>query len=157
MKLQIGDKAPVFSLSDQKGEKHDLKQYQGRWLLLYFYPRDNTPGCTKEACSIRDNYSQYKKNEIAVLGVSTDNAESHEKFATKHELPFTLLADPKKEVVKIYGVYGRKHSFGKSYFGTNRVSFLIDPQGKIAKIYEDVKPTEHAEEVLRDIATLKNK
>jgi len=148
MKLKIGQKAPDFILPDQAGKKHSLKDYKGREVLLYFYPKDDTPGCTTEACTIRDSYSGFQKSKIVVLGVSVDSIKSHEKFASKYKLLFTLLSDEDKKVVKAYGVWGKKKFMGREYMGTNRTSFLIDPQGKISKIYEQVKPALHAGEVL---------
>lgn len=150
IKLKINQKAPEFSLKDQDGKIHTLKDYRGGWLLLYFYPKDDTPGCAKEACAIRDNFPRFKNKKIAVLGVSIDTEKSHKKFAGKYKLPFSLLADEKKEVVKKYGVWGKKTFMGKTYEGTHRMSFLINPEGKIAKIYERVKPETHAKEVLED-------
>ncbi|MBT3690430.1 thioredoxin-dependent thiol peroxidase [bacterium] len=155
MKLKVGDKAPKFNLSDQNGKKHSLLDYKKKWILLYFYPRDNTPGCTKEACTIRDNYNEFKKNKIVVFGVSNDTIEKHKKFAEKFELPFTLLADTEKNLVKSYGVWSKKKFMGKEYFGISRSSFLISPKGIIAKIYEKVKPADHASEILNDIKLLK--
>ena len=149
--MKAGDKAPDFRLKDQSGKVHKLPDYKGQWLLLYFYPKDDTPGCTVEACTIRDAWSKFKKAKLNVLGISVDPVKSHEKFAKKYSLPFTLLADEYKEVVQAYGVWGKKKFMGKEYLGTSRSSFLIDPKGKIAKIYEKVKPEEHAEEVLRDL------
>ena len=151
MKLKVGDKAPLFTLPDQNGQEHALADYKGKWVLLYFYPKDDTPGCTKEACTIRDNYDAFRKREIIVLGVSTDTVKEHKKFVEKHDLPFTLLADEEKEVVNLYGVWGKKKFMGREYMGTSRNSYLIDPDGNIAKVYKGVKPEEHAEEVLRDI------
>ncbi|KKT86822.1 MAG: Alkyl hydroperoxide reductase/ Thiol specific antioxidant/ Mal allergen [Microgenomates group bacterium GW2011_GWA1_Microgenomates_45_10] len=157
MKLKIKSKAPEFKLSDQDGKAHSLKDYKDKWVLLYFYPKDDTPGCTKEACSIRDNLPDFKKLKISVLGVSVDSVKSHKKFAGKYSLPFTLLADEKKEVVKKYGVWAKKKFMGREYMGTMRTSFLINPAGKIAKIYENVKPELHVEEVLKDFKRLINK
>ena len=151
MKVSIGTPAPQFSLPDQNGETHKLEDYKGNWVLIYFYPRDDTPGCTKEACAIRDNYPDFQKLEVKVFGISTDSVNKHEKFVNKYALPFTLLADDNKKVVELYGVLGLKKFMGKEFMGTKRMSFLIDPKGKIAKIYEKVKPAEHAEEVLRDL------
>ena len=151
MKLKIGDKAPPFSLPDQNGTPHSLKDYKGKWVLLYFYPKDNTPGCTVEACTIRDTYGDFENMGTIVLGVSTDSVASHGKFADKYDLPFPLLADEQKELVKAYGVWGKKKFLGREYMGTNRMSFLIDPAGKIAKVYESVKPPKHAKEVLEDL------
>jgi peroxiredoxin Q/BCP len=154
MKLEIGKKAPDFLLPDQNDVNHKLSEYLGKWVLLYFYPRDNTPGCTKEACGIRDSYAEYKKNKVVVLGVSTDSVKSHKKFEEKYGLPFTLLADPDKKVVTLYNVYGEKKFMGRTFMGTKRTSFLIDKKGKIVKIYEKVKPEEHAGEVINDIMGL---
>ncbi|TSC90526.1 MAG: peroxiredoxin Q/BCP [Parcubacteria group bacterium Gr01-1014_2] len=148
MKLKEKQIAPDFKLPDQDGKIHKLSDYRGRWVVLYFYPKDNTPGCTKEACAIRDSFPAFEKLKAKVLGVSVDSVVSHKKFAEKFSLPFTLLADEKKEVVKKYGVWGKKRFMGKEYDGTYRTSFLIDPNGKIVKIYENVKPEIHAEEVL---------
>ena len=155
--LKAGQKAPAFSLPDQDGNTHTLSEFSGRWVLLYFYPKDDTPGCTTEACGIRDSYEAYEKAKVAVFGVSVDAVKSHAKFAKKYALPFTLLADAEKDVVMQYGVWGKKKFMGREYMGTKRWSFLIDPQGKIAKIYEDVKPAAHAAEVLADLAALKKK
>ncbi len=152
--LKINSKAPDFKLPDQNGKEHSLKEYRGKWVLLYFYPKDDTPGCTKEACAIRDSLPDFKKLKITVLGVSVDSVKSHKKFSEKHSLPFTLLADEDKAVVKKYGVWAKKKFIGREYMGTLRTSFLIDPFGKIAKIYENVKPEIHAEEVLRDFKEL---
>ena len=148
--LKVGMKAPEFNLPDQEGKMHSLKDLKGKFVLLYFYPKDDTPGCTKEACTIRDNYSAFKKMDLVVLGVSADSPKSHAKFADKYKLPFPLLADEKKEVIEAYGVWAKKKFMGREYMGILRNSFLIGPDGKIAKIYEGVKPAEHAEEVLTD-------
>jgi peroxiredoxin Q/BCP len=149
--LETNQPAPDFTLYDQKGHAHTLSNYKGQWVLMFFYPKDNTPGCTKEACGIRDNYAQYKQHDVVVLGISTDSIKSHLKFVEKFDLPFTLLADVDKEVVELYKVWGKKKFMGKEYMGTNRMSFLINPKGQIVKIYEKVKPADHAEEVLADI------
>jgi peroxiredoxin Q/BCP len=154
MKLKIGDKAPTFTLPDQNGQQHKLSAYKGQWVLLYFYPKDDTPGCTKEACAIRDHFPSFEKLTAKVFGVSTDSVKSHGKFVEKYKLPFTLLADTEKELVQAYGVWGKKKFMGREFMGTRRMSFLIDPKGKIAKIYELVKPDSHAEEVLGDLAEL---
>lgn len=146
--------APDFTLPDQTGKERKLSDYKGRWVLLYFYPKDDTPGCTKEACAIRDTYAEFKKVKAVVLGVSTDSVTSHAKFAKKFNLPFTLLADEEKKVAKAYGVWGKKKFMGREYMGTHRTSFLIDPQGMIAKVYVEVKPEMHAEEVLKDLETM---
>jgi peroxiredoxin Q/BCP len=154
MKLTVGNKAPDFDVQDQDGKTQSLKQYKGKWVLLYFYPKDDTPGCTKEACAFRDNFPAFKKLDAVVLGVSIDSVAKHVKFIEKYQLPFTLLADVDKQIVDAYDVWGKKKFMGREYMGTFRTSFLIDPQGKIAKIYEEVKPEQHAEEVLKDIKAL---
>jgi len=156
MKLKVKQKAPDFKLSDQNGKQNRLSEYLGQWVLVYFYPKDDTPGCTKEACSIRDNFPKFKKLKIIVLGISVDSFKSHAKFAKKYHLPFTLLADEDKKVVKKYGVWVKKKFMGKEYMETLRTSFLINPKGKIAKIYENVNPEIHIEEVLKDLKKLPN-
>lgn len=151
---QVGKKAPSFSLPDQNGKKHKLSEYKGKYILLYFYPKDDTPGCTKEACSLRDNFSAFKKLGITVFGVSADNEKSHKKFEQKYDLPFTLLSDVDHTVAEAYGAWGLKKFMGREYEGMHRVSFLINGEGKIAKVYEKVKPEVHAEEVLGDLKEL---
>jgi peroxiredoxin Q/BCP len=150
----VGTLASDFTLADQAGVSHTLSKELGKWVLIYFYPKDDTPGCTKQACAIRDSYPTFKKLGITVFGISTDSEESHQKFAEKYDLPFTLLADPDKKVVEQYGVFGDKKFMGREYKGVMRTSFLISPDGKIAKVYENVKPEVHAEEVLTDLKTL---
>ena len=155
MTLTVGQSAPDFSLPDQHGEPHRLGDYRGRWVLLYFYPKDDTPGCTAEACGLRDNLPRFADINAAVLGISVDDVASHRQFAQKYDLPFTLLADEQKRAVAAYGVWGEKSFAGKTYLGTSRTSYLIDPEGRIAKIYEQVKPERHAAEVLADLAELR--
>lgn len=152
--LKQGDKAPEFNLPDQNGAMHALKDERGKWVLLYFYPKDDTPGCTTEACSLRDSFPAFEKLGITVFGASADSVKSHGKFAEKYKLPFTLLADEEKTLVNDYGVWGKKKFMGREYLGVKRWSFLIDPNGKIAKIYEDVKPAQHVEMVLADLKEL---
>ncbi len=154
MPLKVGQKAPGFHLPDQAGKAHDLKDYAGKWVLLYFYPKDDTPGCTVEACTLRDEFPKFKKMKAVVLGVSADPVKKHAKFAQKYDLPFTLLADEEKKLVNAYGVWAKKKFMGREYMGILRNSYLINPEGKIAKIYEGVKPAQHAEEVLQDLKTL---
>lgn len=149
--LNVNENAPDFTLPDQDNIPHALSDYRGQWVLVYFYPKDNTPGCTTEACSIRDAFPRFDQSHIKVFGISTDTPASHKKFAEKYQLPFTLLADPKKKVVTLYNVYGTKTLFGKKIPGTKRASFLINPEGVIAKIYTTVKPAEHAKQVLQDV------
>ncbi len=150
----IGSTAPAFSLPDQGGKEHALADYRGKWVLLYFYPKDDTPGCTIEACTIRDQFKDFQQIGAIVLGVSTDSVASHKKFALAYELPFTLLADVNKEVVGAYGVFGEKKFMGRTYMGTMRTSFLIDPEGNIAKVYEKVKPELHAAQVIADLKAM---
>ncbi|MCA9395331.1 MAG: thioredoxin-dependent thiol peroxidase [Candidatus Omnitrophica bacterium] len=156
MALKENDKAPDFKLPNQDGEKVKLADFKGKWLLLYFYPKDNTPGCTKEACAMQESLRQFNKLDFAVVGASTDSVASHKKFAEKFGLTFDLLADEDKALVKDYGVWGKKKFMGKEYLGINRSSFLIDPKGKIVKIYAKVKPAEHADEVLADLKELQS-
>jgi thioredoxin-dependent peroxiredoxin len=154
---KLNSKAPAFSLSDQDGKIHKLSDYTGKWVVLYFYPKDDTLGCTKEACVMRDSLPDLKKLKAMVLGVSVDTVKSHKKFADKYELPFTLLADEDKKVVNKYGVWAKKKFMGREYMGTLRTTFIIGPDGKIKKIYENVKPPTHAEEVLRDLKEFRAK
>lgn len=151
MELKTGEKAPDFKLEDQNGEWRELKDYRGKWVLVYFYPKDDTPGCTKEACNMRDNFSQFNRMNLQVLGISKDDTKSHKKFAEKYELQFPLLSDTTTEVNKLYDVWKPKKFMGKEFLGTMRTSFLINPEGRVAKIYENVKPEGHAEEVMKDI------
>ncbi len=146
MRLLVNDKAPDFELPDQNGTLHNNSRYLGNWLLLYFYPRDNTPGCTKEACSFRDKYYLLKQ-KLEIVGVSGDSVESHKRFSDKYKLPFTILSDKEKKTINDYGADGL--IFAK------RTSFLIDPDGKIVRIYEKVDPSIHAEEILKDIGQFK--
>lgn len=148
MKLNVGDSAPEFSLPDQNGKVHSLSEHIGKWVLLYFYPKDDTPGCTKQACAIRDNFPEFQRLDCVIYGISTDSEKSHKKFEEKYKLPFTLLADTEKETAKAYDVWAPKKFMGREFLGTLRTSFLINPEGKIAHIFEKVKPEEHAEEVL---------
>jgi peroxiredoxin Q/BCP len=152
MRLKVGDIAPEFELPDQNGKACKLADYRGGKVLIYFYPKDDTPGCTTEACQLRDNLPKFKGTKVTVLGISTDSTESHKKFSQKYNLPFTLLADVNKEVVKTYDVYKPKKFLGREFLGTLRTSFLVDEGGKILKIYENVKPAIHAEEILGDLA-----
>ena len=151
MMLQIGDKAPDFTLLDQHGKRHALADYKGNWLLLYFYPKDNTTGCIKEVCKLRDDFTGFKKLSVHVVGVSVDSVKSHKKFADDYKLPFALLADEDRKVVNLYNVWREKSMYGRNYMGTVRTSFLINPQGVIEKIYEKVVPADHSREVLEDL------
>ena len=150
----LGKPAPEFRLQDQNGKWHTLQDYRGQWVALYFYPKDQTPGCTTQACEFRDNIFAFKEAGAVILGVSVDDVKSHEEFAKKHSLPFSILADSKKETAKKYGVL-------KSYLGTmelaKRDTFLIDPEGRIVKYYADVEPKGHSQVVLADIKALQAK
>jgi peroxiredoxin Q/BCP len=150
--LKEGSTAPAFKTKDGNGDTVNLKDLRGQKVVLYFYPKDDTPGCTKEACSFRDAFSKFKKKGIAVLGVSPDSEASHKKFAAKYSLPFTLLADPDREIAEAYGVWGEKKFMGRTYMGVHRTTFLIDEKGKIKKVFEKVKPEDHASEVLEAFA-----
>lgn len=150
--LNEGDIAPDFTTKDQNGNAVKLSDFKGKRVVLYFYPKDDTPGCTKEACSLRDSFDVFEEKGIKILGVSTDDEKSHQKFITKYNLPFDLLADTEKEIVEAYGVWGEKNMYGKKYFGINRTTFLIDEDGRIVKIFKKVKVDEHADEVLEAFA-----
>ena len=149
MELTSGTLAPDFELQDQIGNIHKLSDYKGKRVVLYFYPKDDTPGCTVEACSFRDNFMDYKKAGITVIGISKDTVKSHAKFADKFELPFTLLADPDHHVSELYGVWGEKTFMGKKSMGINRTTFLIDEEGKLKEVMPKVNPKGHAEDVLK--------
>lgn len=146
--IERGEKAPDFTLSNQDGNLRKLSDYRGKKVVLYFYPADDTPGCTKEACSFRDNFALFKKKGIEVFGVSVDDEGSHTKFRKKYNLPFDLLADTNKEVVKKYGVWVEKNMYGKKKWGTARKTFLIDEEGRISHIFSKVNTEIHADEVM---------
>lgn len=148
IELKIGDAAPDFNLIDQNGKEHKLSDYFGEKIVVYFYPKDDTPGCTKEACSIRDNFTQFKENNIIVFGISYDSPRSHKKFAEKYNLPFILLSDSAKSVARLYN--------SKGLFMAKRNTFLIDKEGKILKIYKKVDVSTHTESILNDFSKLKN-
>ncbi|UCH59349.1 MAG: thioredoxin-dependent thiol peroxidase [Anaerolineales bacterium] len=149
MPISAGIPAPDFSLEDETGTLRRLSEYRGRPVVLYFYPRDDTPGCTTEACNFRDDYSAYQEAGITILGVSPDTPKSHSKFKTKYQLPFALLADVDHKVCELYGVWGRKKFRGREYDGVFRTTFLISPEGNIQQVFENVKPAEHSAEVLQ--------
>ncbi len=146
--LEVGTKAPDFTTLDQDGNKISLDDFKGKKVIIYFYPKDNTPGCTKEACAFRDHYTLFQALNVEILGVSIDAEQSHIAFAQKYGLPFRLLADPDKRLVTAYGVWGEKTLYGKKYMGTNRVTYVIDESGAIAAVFPKVKPETHAEDVL---------
>ena len=148
MPISAGNPAPDFTLLDENGVTRKLSDYHGQPVVLYFYPKDDTPGCTTEACNFRDDYSLYTQAGVVILGVSPDSPKNHVKFKEKYHLPFTLLADEAHKVCELYGVWGRKKMMGREYDGVFRTTFLIDRQGKLVKVFEAVKPAEHSKEVL---------
>lgn len=143
--------APDFSLSDQTGKIHQLSDYSGKWLIVYFYPKDDTPGCTKEACNFRDVSEEYRKRGVEIVGISKDSVKSHEKFSNKFSLNFPLLSDESGKTVEAYGAWGEKSMFGKKYMGILRNTYLVNPDGEIVKEYKAVKPEIHNEELLKDL------
>ena len=148
LKLKEGDLAPAFTAATNGGDSVSLSDFKGKQVVLYFYPRDDTPGCTKEACAFRDAFAEFHKKKAVVLGVSIDTVKAHDKFVAKFKLPFSLLADEDKRIVESYGVWGQKSFMGRKYMGIHRVTFLIGADGRIKKIWPLVKPEEHADEVL---------
>lgn len=150
MTLNIGDRAPDFSLPDQYGKLRTLSEFRGERVLLFFYPKDSTPGCTIEACSLRDSVAAFEKLGIVVIGVSADSTASHAKFADKHDLPYPLLSDTEHSMLEAYGVWQKKKFMGREYMGIVRTSYLIAADGRIEKVYLSVKPLSHASEVLAD-------
>jgi len=149
--LREGDRAPDFSGLDQNGEAITASDYQGKWVVLYFYPRDNTPTCTVEACNLRDNYSELTEKGIEIIGVSDDSQRKHQNFIKKHELPFRLLADTEHVVLEKYGVWGPKKFMGREFDGTHRLTFIINKEGNIAKIIDKVRAKEHSAQILEAI------
>jgi peroxiredoxin Q/BCP len=149
MSLSVGKKAPAFTGVDQNGNSISLKDFKGKKVVLYFYPKDDTPGCTAQACNLRDNHSELLKQGFSVIGVSVDSVKKHKKFEEKYELPFSLIADEDKKIVEAYGVWGEKKFMGKTYMGTTRTTFLIDEDGKIKAIIEKPDTKNHAAEVLQ--------
>lgn len=151
MKLKINEPAPAFELPDENGKMNKLSDYQGKNVVLYFYPKDDTPGCTLEACNFRDDYSLYVAAGVVILGVSPDNIKSHQKFSTKYGLSFPLLVDAEHLVCDKYGVWGLKKMMGREYDGVFRTTFLIGPDGLIKQIFENVKPADHSQEILAEL------
>ncbi|HEY9122538.1 MAG TPA: thioredoxin-dependent thiol peroxidase [Brevefilum sp.] len=148
MVLSEGVKAPGFELLDSEGKLHKLSDYTGETIVVYFYPKDDTPGCTKEACSFRDSYADFKQAGVTIIGISPDKVESHKKFKEKYALPFTLLADPDHAVCEAFGVWGLKKAYGREYEGVFRTTYVIGPEGEIKRVFENVKPSDHSQEVL---------
>lgn len=151
---EVGDKAPGFSLPNEEGQTIRLSDFKGRPLVLFFYPKDDTPGCTKEACNFRDDFEDFQRAGIEILGVSPDPPDSHARFKEKYELPFSLLADETNEICEAYGVWGRKKFRGREYMGVNRTTFVIDGDGAISHVFENVDPTGHSQEVLAALQTV---
>jgi thioredoxin-dependent peroxiredoxin len=149
MPISANQPAPEFVLLDENGTQRSLTDYRGKPVILYFYPKDDTPGCTTEACNFRDDYSAYEKADVVILGVSPDSPKSHTKFKAKYQLPFTLLADEDHKVAEMYGVWGPKKYMGREYEGIFRTTFLIDPEGNVKQVFEDVKPADHSAQVLQ--------
>jgi peroxiredoxin Q/BCP len=154
MPLSEGANVPDFTLLDENESPHKLSDYIGKPIVLYFYPKDDTPGCTKEACNFRDDYSAYEEADVTIIGVSPDTTKKHAKFKAKYELPFTLLADTDHEICELYQVWGRKRFMGREYDGVFRTTYLISPEGKIAKVFENVKPAKHSVEVLEALSNM---
>jgi peroxiredoxin Q/BCP len=154
MALKVGDKAPSFKLKNQNGETISLSDLKRKPVVLYFYPKDDTSGCTKEACNFRDEFPKFGKMKAEIIGVSADSIESHKKFAEKYKLPFNLLSDEKKETIEKYGVWQEKSIYGKKYMGIVRTTFIIDSSGKISKIFSKVKVDEHNKEVMETLKEL---
>ena len=153
--IEVGEKAPPFTGKDQNGNKVALKDYKGKKLAIYFYPKDDTPGCTKQACNLRDNWSDLIKNNVSVIGVSADSVESHDKFANKYDLPFPLLADTDKKVLNAYGAWGEKNMYGIKRMGIKRTTFLVDESGVVVHVFKRPKTDNHTAEILAkfDIAS----
>ncbi len=150
-KLKKGDKAPTFAVKDSKGRKISLSSLKGKKVVLYFYPKDSTPGCTVEACGFRDNIAEYRKKGVVVLGVSGGSEKSHNAFIAKQKLDFPLLMDKDFRIAKAYGVYGKKKFLGKEYMGISRTTFLIDEKGKVSKVYDDIDVKTHSDEILKQL------
>lgn len=152
--LDIHTKAPRFTLLDEHEKEHSLDDYAAKWLVLYFYPKDDTPGCTEEACTIAEVYDDFKKMNVSVIGVSRDSSASHKKFKEKYNIPFTLLSDETTKMIQAYGAWSQKSMFGKKYMGIDRITHIINPEGNIAKVYPKVSPADHALLLLKDLKNL---
>jgi len=149
--LEVGTKAPDFTLPDQNGDLHSLSEYRGKKVILYFYPKDNTPGCTKQACGFAERYPQFIEKGAVVLGISKDSVASHKKFEEKYGLPFTILSDPELVAIQAYDVWQEKKNYGKTYMGVVRTTYLIDEEGKIAKAFDKVKAADNPEQMLGEL------
>ena len=149
--LKKGDKAPDFTVSDQAGKQVALSSYRGSKIILYFYPKDDTPGCTAEACNLRDNFAELSSQGFVILGVSPDKESSHQKFISKYELPFTLLSDPQQQILKAYNAWGMKSMYGRKYVGVLRKTYVIDEQGDIMAVVEKVNTKDHTKQILEEL------
>jgi peroxiredoxin Q/BCP len=156
MPISAGGPAPDFTLPDEDGRNHSLSDYQGGPVVLYFYPKDDTPGCTKEACGFRDDYSEYREAGVTILGISPDSSKSHTKFINKYDLSFPLLADTDRKVIELYDVWGLKKQFGREFEGVLRTTFLISGDGMIFKVFEKVRPADHSAEILAALGELES-
>lgn len=152
--LEVGMKAPEFSLYDEKGELHSLNDFKGQKIVIYFYPKDNTPGCTKQACAFKSVYDDFKSKNVKVIGISKDSQKSHKNFINKYELPFLLLSDPETEVIQLYDVWQEKKMYGKTYMGIVRSTYVIDENGFILKVYKKASPDKNASEILEYLNSL---
>ena len=150
--LEVGTQAPDFTLPDQNGNRHSLSDYRGKEVILYFYPKDNTPGCTKQACGFAERYPQFIEKGAVVLGISKDSVASHKKFEEKYGLPFTILSDPERVAIQAYDVWQEKKNYGKTYMGVVRTTYLIDEEGKIAKAFDKVKAADNPEQMLGELS-----
>lgn len=150
--LEVGTKAPDFTLPDQNGNMHSLSEYRGKKVILYFYPKDNTPGCTKQACGFAERYPKFTDKGAVVLGISKDSVASHKKFEEKYGLPFTILSDPELVAIQAYDVWQEKKNYGKTYMGVVRTTYLIDEEGKIAKVFDKVKAADNPEQMLGELS-----
>ena len=149
--LELGDKAPNFILDDQNSQSHQLSDYKGKWVILYFYPKDDTPGCTTQACDFRDNFSRLQKSGYKVIGVSKDSSSSHQKFIDKHELPFDLIVDSETELHQLYGVWREKMNYGKTYMGVSRSTFVIDTDGSLISVGYNVRASGHVDRLVKEL------
>ncbi len=149
--LKIGDKAPSFEFTDHQGEKKSLEQFLGKKVILYSYPKDNTPGCTAEACNLRDNYQELRDLGYEVIGISADSEKSHDKFRSKLDLPFYLISDVEKKILNDYGIWGEKKMMGRTYMGIHRITFIIDEKGLIQRVFTKVNTKDHTQQILNEI------
>lgn len=152
--LEINTKAPAFALKDEKEQVHRLSEYVGQWVVIYFYPKDDTPGCTKEACAISEVYDEFKRMGVVVLGISKDSPASHALFKKKFKLPFLLLSDESTKVIQKYGAWQERSMYGRKFMGTARITYIIDPKGRVVKMYAKVSPATHALQLIKELKSL---